>query len=97
MYAESNDGSHPAEPPQRCSQIVLEAWLKEKCLLRPSIDGRFGWKYISHKETANGVESVFLDSYQKTHTVHSKYLVGADGGGSRVRRNAGIKLFGAPA
>lgn len=97
MYAESNDGSHPAEPPQRCSQIVLEAWLKEKCLLQPSIDSRFGWKYISHEENSVGVESVFIDSRGDTHAVHSKFLVGADGGGSRVRKTTGIKLFGAPA
>lgn len=97
MYIENNDGSHPAEPPQRCSQIVLESWLKKKCLLQPSIDSHFGWKYISHKETTEGVESTFMDSTKKTHTVYSKYLVGADGGGSRVRKTAGISLFGAPA
>lgn len=84
------------EPGQRCSQIVLEAWLKSKCLASPSIDGHFGWKYLSHTESPEGVKSVYVDAEGQEHVVHSKYLVGADGGSSRVRKNAGIKMLGAP-
>jgi len=94
---ENNDGSQPTEPGQRCSQIVLEAWLKRKCLAQPSIDSHFGWKYLSHIETREGVKSTFIDTVSsQRHVVRSKYLVGADGGGSRVRRNAGIKMLGGP-
>jgi 2-polyprenyl-6-methoxyphenol hydroxylase-like FAD-dependent oxidoreductase len=75
---------------------VLEAWLKTKVLAQPLIDSHFGWKYLSHAETADGVEAKFVDTKGEEHTVRSKYLVGADGGASRVRRNAGIKMLGAP-
>ncbi|KUI67804.1 2,4-dichlorophenol 6-monooxygenase [Cytospora mali] len=94
--AAKNDGTQPAEPGQRCSQIVLEAWLKSKCLACPSIDGHFGWKYLSHTESPEGVESVYVDTEGQEHVVRSKYLVGADGGSSSVRKNAGITMLGAP-
>ena len=96
MIAENNDGTQPVEPGQRCSQIVLEAWLKTKCLAQPSIESHFGWKYITHSESPDGVESTFRDTNGEEHIVRSKYLVGADGGSSRVRKNAGIKMLGAP-
>lgn len=75
---------------------MLEAWLKSKCLDSPSIDGHFGWKYLSHTESPDGVESVYVDTEGLEHVVRSKYLVGADGGSSRVRRDAGIKMLGSP-
>ncbi|KAK9246522.1 2,4-dichlorophenol 6-monooxygenase [Lipomyces tetrasporus] len=87
-----NDGSQPAEPAQRCSQVVFEAWLKRKCLAEPLIDGHFGWKYLAHVEDGNGVESTFVDMNGQTHAVRSKYLIGADGGGSLVRATAGIRI-----
>lgn len=94
--AKDNDGTYPAETGQRCSRIVLEEWLKKKCLAQPPINSKFGWKYISHVETADGNESTFIDCSNQLRNVHSQYLVGADGGSSRVRRNSGIKMLGQP-
>ncbi|KAK9482716.1 2,4-dichlorophenol 6-monooxygenase [Lipomyces starkeyi] len=91
--ANTNDGTHPAEPAQRCSQVALEAWMKQKCLAQPSIDGRFGWKYLSHVEDHDGVLSTFIDVNGQEHNVRSRYLVGADGGGSLVRATAGIRMI----
>lgn len=91
---EQNDGSQPAEPGQRCSQIIFEAWMKQKCLEQPSIDGRFGWIYQSAVEDDSGVTSFFIDLEGQTYTVRSKYLIGCDGGGSKVRRGAGIRMIG---
>ena len=68
--------------------------MKKKGLAQPSINGKFGWKYISHVERANGVESTFLNSKNQKQIVRSQYLVGADGGSSRVRKNASIKMLG---
>ncbi|KAK7733711.1 hypothetical protein SLS53_008178 [Cytospora paraplurivora] len=42
------------------------------------------------------VESVYVDTEGQERVVHSRYLVGADGGSSGVRKNAGIKMLGAP-
>ncbi|KAH6674753.1 putative 2,4-dichlorophenol 6-monooxygenase [Halenospora varia] len=89
-----NDGTGPAELGQRCSHVVIEAWLKRKCLEQASIDCRFGWKYLSHREVAEGVESFFVDENGNSNTVRSQNLVGADGRSSSVRQNCAIKMFG---
>jgi 2-polyprenyl-6-methoxyphenol hydroxylase-like FAD-dependent oxidoreductase len=68
--------------------------MKRKCLEERSIDGRFGWKYQSATEDESGVTSLFIDLEGQAHTVRSKYLIGCDGGGSRVRRSAGIRMIG---
>jgi hypothetical protein len=91
---EQNDGTQAAEPGQRCSQTIFEAWMKKKCLSKPLIDGRFGWKFQTLVEDDTGVTSTFVDLEGKGHVVRSRYLIGCDGGGSRVRRFAGIKMIG---
>ncbi|KAF4624238.1 hypothetical protein G7Y89_g13935 [Cudoniella acicularis] len=91
----NNDGTQATEPGQRCSLTVLEAWLRTKCLDEPSIECRSGWKYVYHQETANQVDSSFVDADGNEHTVRSQYFVGADGGSSSVRKNCGIKMHGA--
>lgn len=91
-----NDGTQPAEPYQRCSQIIFEDWMKKKVIEQPLIDSHFGMKFISATETTEGVESHLVDLEGREHIVRSQYLVGADGGGSIVRRTAGIKLEGGP-
>lgn len=89
-----NDGSQPSEPSQRCMQIIFEAWLKEKILTKSQIKSRFGWRYLSHTEDQDGVVATFTDVQGQEHTVRSEYLVGCDGGSSRVRKSAGIKMVG---
>ncbi|KAL7941312.1 hypothetical protein V8C42DRAFT_355621 [Trichoderma barbatum] len=92
-----NDGSLPREPYQRCSQAVLEAWLKPHIQTEQHIDGHFGLKFESLTETDDGVESTLTDvATGEQHIVYSKYVVGCDGAGSRVRRSAGIGLLGGP-
>jgi FAD-dependent monooxygenase len=93
---EQNDGSHPAEPYERCSQIVFEAWMKEQCGQQPSIDGRWGLKFISAQEDDDGVTSHLVDQDGNSHVVRSLYVVGCDGGGSTVRKCMGIKMIGGP-
>jgi len=70
--------------------------LKTKVVAQPSIEPRFGWKYITHVETSDAICSTFVDTEGREHVVESQYLVGADGGGSCVRKTARIKMFGAP-
>lgn len=94
IIAQVNDGSQPAEPSQRCMQIIFEAWLKEKVLTKSHIKSRFGWKYLFHIEDQDGVVATFTDVQGKIRTVRSKYLIGCDGGSSRVRKTAGIKMVG---
>lgn len=90
-----NDGSFTLEPPMRISQIVLEPVLKRALDMSPLVDVRFGWRVDSFSQNDAGVEvtaqSVTDGGYSKTQ---GAYLVGADGGGSRVRRQLGIPLEG---
>jgi FAD-dependent monooxygenase len=87
----------PREPWQRCSQAVLEAWLKPQIQANSLITSVFGCKFESLVETEDGVESrlVTLEDGKK-HIVQSQFVIGCDGAGSRVRRNVGIELQGGP-
>ncbi|KAM0255715.1 hypothetical protein ACHAQJ_005469 [Trichoderma viride] len=92
-----NDGSHPREPYQRCSQAVLEKWLKPRIQAEELIDAHFGLKFEALTETDDGVESTLTDiTTGEKHIVHSKYVVACDGAGSRVRKSVGIELIGGP-
>ncbi|KAL7785502.1 FAD binding domain-containing protein [Trichoderma ceciliae] len=92
-----NDGSLPREAYQRCSQAVLESWLKPRIQDEKLIDEHFGLKFESLTETDAGAESTLTDiATGKQHIIHSKYVVGCDGAGSRVRRSVGINLIGGP-
>jgi 2-polyprenyl-6-methoxyphenol hydroxylase-like FAD-dependent oxidoreductase len=87
----------PREPYQRCSQAVFEAWLKPRIQAEPLIHSVFGLKFESLVESADGVKSTLIDVESgETHVVKSKYVVGCDGAGSRVRRSTAIYLTGSP-
>lgn len=94
IIQQTNDGSQPAEPSHRCMQIILEAWLKELILTKSHVQSRFGWKYLTHVEDGGGVVATFVDTDGQIYTVHGRYLVGCDGGSSRVRKTAGIQMVG---
>jgi 2-polyprenyl-6-methoxyphenol hydroxylase-like FAD-dependent oxidoreductase len=86
----------PREPYQRCSQAIFEAWLKPRIQAEPLITSVFGMKLDSLAETDNGVESQLTDVAGESHVIRSKYVVGCDGAGSRVRRSIGGNLIGGP-
>ena len=86
----------PSEPYQRCSQAIFEAWLKPRIQAQPLINSVFGWTFQSLTESDSGVVSEFVDMEGGKHTIASKYVIGCDGAGSRVRRSIGGKLTGGP-
>ncbi|ANH05583.1 FAD-dependent monooxygenase [Shinella sp. HZN7] len=56
---------------------------------------RMSTEYVSHEQDADGVTTTCLDRLTgKTLTVRSKYLVGADGGNSKVAEHAGLSFEG---
>jgi FAD-dependent monooxygenase len=94
---ERNDGSMPREPYQRCSQAIFEAWLKTKIEDHPLIESHWNTKLSDFEEESKGV----VASLENTKTgssrvVKAQYLIGCDGGGSRVRRKLGLGLTGGP-
>ena len=94
---ENNDGTQPLEPWQRLSQAIFERWLKEICDQDPLIGLRYGWKLESLREEHDKVSTTVTDTYTGiSATVVSDYVVGCDGGSSRVRRSLEIPLDGGP-
>ena len=86
----------PREPYQRCSQAIFEAWLKPRIQAEPLVTSFFGMKFEALVETDDCVESQLIDSAGETHVIRSKYVIGCDGAGSRVRRTIGGNLIGGP-
>ncbi|KAL4883484.1 FAD binding domain-containing protein [Aspergillus karnatakaensis] len=74
-----NDGSYPAEPGLRISQILVEK------LLRDVISGL-------QREGDGRVRTVLLDHKGREKVVYARFLVGCDGGSSAVRRRSGIGM-----
>jgi len=102
----ANDGSCAREPALRVSQILIEPVLKSFLDEEPAssgesppparTDARFGWAFESFEQDAAGVDVKIRSSATgETRTLRCAYLVGCDGGGSRVRQQLGIELEGA--
>lgn len=71
--------------------------MKNIVLTRTScVESKFGWTYVGHEETRDGIATTFVDQAGVRHVIRSKYLVACDGGGSRVRKEAGIQMIGGP-
>lgn len=91
----SNDGTATHEPSMRVSQVVLEPALKAQLDASPLIDVRFGWAFESLRQDNMGVVASLSSTDTGMHEeVTCDYLVGCDGGGSRVREAIGIKSEG---
>lgn len=84
-----------AEPPHRCSQIYLEAILRETASACPGVDVRFSQRLESFRREGAGVVAEIRNlANDKTYQVSAKHLVGADGGRSTIRRELGIRYEG---
>ena len=94
---ETNDGSQPAEPWQRLSQVLFEKWLKTLCDEDPLIDVRFGWKVEGVEEGTDDVHTTVTNVHTgDTVDVVSSYVAGCDGASSRVRKALELPLDGGP-
>ncbi|KAL4812005.1 FAD binding domain-containing protein [Aspergillus spinulosporus] len=92
---EINDGSFSAEPGQRCSQILVEKWMRRLVLDCENVEFRGNWRYVGYAEEEDRVRVRIVDSNGNEHTVIGRFLVGCDGGKSAVRKAAGIEMIGA--
>ena len=92
--AATNDGTMPLEPYQLISQYTLEPLLKAEAERFPCVCVRYGCEFLSLSQDAAGVTTVIRRADGSTVEIHSKYVVGCDGGGSSVRKQLGIQLRG---
>lgn len=85
-----NDGTMPSEPPMRVSQVIIEPVLKAAIDANPLIDVRFGTAFESFAQDDRGV-TVTISAGEP---VRADFLIGCDGGNSRVRELLDIGLSG---
>ncbi|WP_254409942.1 FAD-dependent monooxygenase [Streptomyces sp. AC495_CC817] len=85
-----------ASPTRMCDmpQHLMEPVLVNAAIARGS-QLRFGTEYLSHEQDADGVTATVRDRLRgDTYTIRVKYLIGADGGRSKVAEDAGLPMGG---
>ena len=88
------DGSMPLEPYQLISQYTLEPLLKSVAQALPGVTVRYGCEFLSLEQDATGVTARVRNGAGPVASLRAAYLVGCDGGASRVRNELGIGLRG---
>jgi len=85
------DSAHPYALilPQTTTEHLLRDWAEES-----GAEIRRGVTYESHEEDADGVTVCGVDGSGAAFEIRARYLVGADGAQSRVRKNAGVPFEG---
>src|SRR6185312_5905791 len=90
-----NDGTQPLEPPMRVSQVEIEPVLKKAIDARPEVEVRFGVAFESFEEKDDRVVAVLREQGSGAQElVTCQYLIGCDGGSSRVRAGLGNPVGG---
>ena len=84
-------------PLRNLSQHRFEPILAEALGKQPGAELRYGWQWESSEQDAGGVTSRVRElETGEIHEVRSRYVIAADGAGSRVRRSLGIEMQGPP-
>ena len=81
------------EHAQWIPQYKLEKVLLEKARSLPSVEVRFGSTFVDAVQDASGAHSV-IDVGGAQTTIHSLYLIGADGARSQIRDLIGAQMEG---
>jgi len=83
------------EPAQWIPQYTVEAVLRDRAKSLPSVDLRFGTRLEAFGQDADGIAAEAVDLETDRHlSFRARYLVGADGARSRVRKQLGIPMEG---
>ena len=91
---EVNDGTLPLEPYQLISQYTLEPLLKAAAERLPEVSVRYSTEFLEFAEEEAAVIATIRQADGTAARLRSDYLVGCDGGGSRVRKQLGIRMRG---
>ena len=78
----------------RVSQVEIEPVLKRTVQAEPRVEARWGVAFEDLSQDEEGVTATLRTADGGTEQVRSRYLVGCDGGSSRVRGCLGIRLEG---
>ncbi|MGY4623335.1 FAD-dependent monooxygenase [Bradyrhizobium sp. USDA 4486] len=90
-----NDGTFTREPPMRVSQVEIEPVLKAAIDQLENVDVRFGVALENYESDDEGVVATVRERESGTEErIRCEFLVGCDGGSSRVREISKIKLEG---
>jgi 2-polyprenyl-6-methoxyphenol hydroxylase-like FAD-dependent oxidoreductase len=94
------DEPKPPQSPQkreRCPQNFFDPVLTRFAQRAGNVDIRYRTEYLGHDEHEDRVTVSLKDmTTGEEYTVECKYLVGCDGGASKVRESLGIKMTGTP-
>ncbi|MFF7071641.1 FAD-dependent oxidoreductase [Streptomyces pseudovenezuelae] len=85
-----------ASPTRMCDmpQHLMEPVLVDAAVARGT-SLRFQTEYLSHTQDADGVAATVRDRLRgDTYEIRAKYLIGADGGRSKVAEDAGLPMSG---
>ncbi|MFC9842189.1 FAD-dependent oxidoreductase [Streptomyces sp. NPDC060223] len=85
-----------ASPTRMCDmpQHLMEPVLVDAAVARGT-SLRFETEYLSHTQDADGVTATLRDRLRAdTYKIRAKYLIGADGGRSKVAEDAGLPMGG---
>jgi 3-(3-hydroxy-phenyl)propionate hydroxylase len=78
-------------------QPLFEATLRDSAQRHPGVVLRAGWRLTGYRQDDDGVTADVTDAAGADLQIRARYLVGADGGRSTVRRIAGIGMTGSTA
>jgi 2-polyprenyl-6-methoxyphenol hydroxylase-like FAD-dependent oxidoreductase len=93
-FRERNDGSSPLEPGMRVSQVEVERALRQALEQEPLVDLRYDVAFEGLAQDDHGVTATLRASEGTLEHVRCQFLVGCDGGASRVRSSLDIALSG---
>jgi len=93
--AACSNGTLPREPYQLISQYTLEPILEQRLRDLPSVTLCRGTEFLSLAQDDDGVTVQVRDHHGGAEReIRCRYLVGADGGSSRVRKAIGVEMEG---
>lgn len=91
----------PPQSPQkreRCPQNFFDPVLARFAKSTGEVDVRYNTEYVSHTEHVDGVTVELRDvNSGQISAIECQYLIGCDGGASKVKENLGITMSGTPA
>jgi 2-polyprenyl-6-methoxyphenol hydroxylase-like FAD-dependent oxidoreductase len=83
------------EIPNNVSQIVLEKELRRHAEQQACVDVRFGWKMLSFEAGHDGITAIVENTTTgEKQTIKARFMIGADGASSPVRRALGFGMAG---